>query len=40
MKGKKGLPEDSINFVKLVDRFSEAIINASECLIEALIMFS
>jgi hypothetical protein len=36
MKGKKGFPEDSINFVKLGERLSEAIITASECLIVAL----
>jgi hypothetical protein len=30
MKGKKGLPEDSINFVKLGDTCSEAMITASE----------
>jgi hypothetical protein len=30
VKGKKGFSEDSINFVKLGDKFSEAIITASE----------
>jgi hypothetical protein len=30
MKGKKGLPVDSINFVKLEDTSSDAIITASE----------
>jgi hypothetical protein len=29
-KGKKGFPEDSINFVKLEETPSEAIITASE----------
>jgi hypothetical protein len=35
----KGFPEDSINFVKLGDRLSEAI-TASECLIVAFIILS
>jgi hypothetical protein len=30
VKGKKGLPEDSINFVKLEEIVGEAIITASE----------
>jgi hypothetical protein len=39
-KGKKGFPEDSINFVKLGDRLSDAIITPSEWLIVAFIMLS
>jgi hypothetical protein len=37
-EGKKGFPEDSINFVKLGE--TEAIITASECLIVAFIILS
>jgi hypothetical protein len=40
VKGKKGFPEVSINFVKLGDRFSDAIIIPSEWFSVAKIIFS
>jgi hypothetical protein len=40
VKGKKGLLEDSINFVKLGDKLSEAIITASELRTAVFKMFS
>jgi hypothetical protein len=39
-KGKKGFPVDSIYFVKLEERFSEAIMTASEWFTAVFMIFS